>query len=109
FHQDSSSSGKGETFEDTIEMLDAYLVPERDGIIVRHNEAGGVAIAAQLADSHVTNAGDGTNEHPTQALLDTLTVRRRVPDLATAQIVFYGDLAHARTVNSTAPLLALTG
>jgi aspartate carbamoyltransferase catalytic subunit len=109
FDQAASSSGKGETFEDTIEMIDAYLVP-RDAIIVRHNKAGSLAIAAEIADVPVINAGDGTGEHPTQAVLDTKTIRKRfASNLPEANIVFFGDLAHARTVNSTAPLLAKLG
>jgi aspartate carbamoyltransferase catalytic subunit len=109
FHQESSSKQKGETFEDTVEMLDAYMVPGRDTLIVRHNVEGSVRRAAEIADVQVINAGDGTGEHPTQALLDTKTIRDTVNRLDESMIVFHGDLAHARTVNSTAPLLAIMG
>ena len=109
FDQSSSSSGKGETFADTIEMIDSYLIPERDAIIVRHNKVGNVALAAEIADAPVLNAGDGAGEHPTQAVLDTQTIRKRFPNLEDVHIAFFGDLAYARTVNSSAPLLAKMG
>lgn len=109
FDYDGSSKNKGETFERTTEMLDSYLIPGRDGLIIRHNQAGAVAEAAKLADVHVINAGDGANEHPTQANLDGKTVVNHVPDLSEAYIAYFGDLARARTVNSTAILLAKLG
>jgi aspartate carbamoyltransferase len=110
FDQSASSSGKGETFEDTIEMIDAYLIPERDAIIVRHNVAGSLAVAAEIADAPVINAGDGKAKHPTQALLDTKTIRHRFQGrLPEINVGFFGDLANGRTVNSCAPLLANMG
>jgi aspartate carbamoyltransferase catalytic subunit len=61
FDESTSSQAKGETFEDTIRMLDSYLVPKRDGFIIRHKDPGGVALAADIARSPVTNAGEN---HP---------------------------------------------
>lgn len=110
FHQETSSSKtKGETFEDTIEMMDAYLVPGRDGLIIRHKERGSLAVAAELADTDVINAGDGTGEHPTQAVLDTKTIRERFERLDETHMAFFGDIARGRTIHSTAPLLAAMG
>ncbi len=109
FHLESSSKEKGETFEDTITMLDSYLVAERDGFIIRNKEEGKLAAAAGIADAIVINAGDGSGEHPTQALLDTKTIRERFPSLEEIHVVFFGDIKGGRTVHSTAPLLAKMG
>ncbi|HET8709132.1 MAG TPA: hypothetical protein VFL85_02520 [Candidatus Saccharimonadales bacterium] len=109
-----SSSGKGESYESTVEMVDAWMVPGRDALITRHNKAGTVARAAALIDAYVINAGDGTGEHPTQAVLDTKTVRSYserglVPPMDEVNFMFFGDLAHSRAANSTAPLLVDMG
>lgn len=109
FDQSSCSEIKGETFEDTISTLDAYLNPERDSLIIRNKHVGQVALAADIARAPVINAGDGIGGHPTQGVLDGRTAVEHVPNIADASIAFYGDLAHARTVNSTAPVLGKLG
>ena len=100
-----SSVAKGESLPDTIRTLECYA----DVIVLRHPETGSAAIAAQAAHKPVINAGDGTGEHPTQALLDTFTI---FEELGSGQIdgmtvTMLGDLKYGRTVHSLARLLSL--
>jgi aspartate carbamoyltransferase catalytic subunit len=92
-----SSIMKGETFEDTMRMVDGY---EPDVIAVRSKEQGSAKVAADVCDSPVINAGDGSNEHPTQAMLDLYTIRRVIGRIDGVRIGLMGDLAHSRTTNS---------
>lgn len=102
--QHTSSYVKGETFEDTIKVLEAYC----DVIIARHPEKGFVQKAAEVARFvPIINAGDGIGEHPTQALQDLYTIKGRFEEFENLHVVFYGELAHYRTVNSLAMLLSL--
>ncbi|MEM0361803.1 MAG: aspartate carbamoyltransferase [Sulfolobales archaeon] len=100
--EEATSVAKGEKFVDTIKMLDSYS----DIIVVRHRYEGSAKLAAEVAEHPVINAGDGRNEHPTQAMLDIYTILRLKGNIANLVIGVMGDLKYARVVNSF--LLALT-
>ena len=93
-----SSAIKGETIEDTVRVVAGYA----DAIVIRHKETGIVDKAAAASPVPIINAGDGTGEHPTQALLDVYTIWREMGTLEGLNIVMGGDLAHGRTVRSLA-------
>lgn len=95
--EEATSIAKGESFQDTIRMIDGY---EPDLIVVRHKVAGSAAEAARIARAPVINAGDGTNEHPTQALTDLYTLWREYKRLDGLTIAVVGDLKHGRTPSS---------
>ncbi len=100
----SSSMAKGESFEDTIRTYEAYC----DLIVIRHPEEGSVQKAAEVAKYiPIINAGDGIGEHPTQALFDLYTIQNNFKSMDNLHIVFFGELAHYRPVNSLAILLSL--
>jgi len=101
--REHSSSAKGETIEDTAKILDGYDV---DLIVMRHYEAGAVARAAAVCKTPVINAGDGTGEHPTQALLDAYAIKQAHGRLTKLNVVIGGDLSHGRTVRSLSWLLS---
>ena len=96
-----SSASKGETLEDSIRVINQYA----DVIVLRHNETGAAGRAGAVSDIPVINAGDGTGQHPTQALLDLYTIKREVGRMNNIHIVFAGDLKNGRTVRSLAYLL----
>jgi aspartate carbamoyltransferase len=96
-----SSVTKGESLVDTVRTLECYA----DVIVLRHPETGSAAIAAKAARKPVINAGDGTGEHPTQALLDTFTIREELGRLDKLNVTMLGDLKYGRTVHSLARLL----
>jgi aspartate carbamoyltransferase catalytic subunit len=98
-----SSAAKGETIEDTTRVVAGYA----DAIVMRHKENGAAERAAAVSLVPIINAGDGTGEHPTQALLDLYTIRREVGRLEGLQFVAIGDLKHGRTIRSLVQLLAL--
>ncbi|HEV7467199.1 MAG TPA: aspartate carbamoyltransferase [Candidatus Dormibacteraeota bacterium] len=98
-----SSAIKGETLEDTVRMVEAYA----DVIVLRHDEAGAAARAAAVASVPIVNAGDGPGEHPTQALLDLVTIHRELGRVDGLHVVLCGDLRHGRTARSLALLLTL--
>ncbi len=98
-----SSVAKGESLPDTVRTLGCYA----DVIVIRHPEVGSAALAAQHAQKPVINAGDGVGEHPTQALLDTITIREELGRLDDLSVTMLGDLKYGRTVHSLARLLAL--
>ncbi len=99
-----SSASKGETLEDTIQVLNQYGV---DAIVLRHNETGAAERAAAVSEQAVIiNAGDGMGEHPTQAALDLYTILQTKGRLDNLRIVIGGDLLHGRTARSLAKLLA---
>jgi aspartate carbamoyltransferase catalytic subunit len=102
-HAAQSSVKKGETLIDTAVTLNAMRA---DVIVIRHMSSGAVDLIAQKVDCPVLNAGDGWHEHPTQALLDALTIRRRRGSIAGQQVVICGDLLHSRVARSN--MLALT-
>ncbi|MCW1930599.1 MAG: aspartate carbamoyltransferase [Candidatus Kerfeldbacteria bacterium] len=101
---ESTSITKGETFEDTIRMVDGYV----DFLVVRHPEAGAAQRAASVAEHAVINAGDGAHEHPTQSLLDLFTIAQSQGSLEKPlKIAFVGDLKYGRVPHSDAKALAL--
>src|SRR4030095_9508601 len=97
-----SSVTKGESLTDTVRTLECYA----DVIVLRHPETGSAAIAAKAARKPVINAGDGTGEHPTQALLDTFTIMEELGRLDNLNVTMLGDLKYGRTVHSLARLLS---
>ncbi|OQO94891.1 aspartate carbamoyltransferase catalytic subunit [Saccharomonospora piscinae] len=104
-----SSVGKGESLRDTALTLAAAGA---DCVVARHPASGAPhRLANWLSDAgtSVVNAGDGTHEHPTQALLDAATLRERLGDLAGRRIVIVGDVLHSRVARSNVHLLALLG
>lgn len=102
----SSAVKKGETLIDTAMTLNAM---RPDLLVVRHHSAGAVELLAQKVDCSVINAGDGSHEHPTQALLDALTIRRNKGRIARLTIVICGDIAHSRVARSNIILLNTLG
>ncbi len=92
----STSVAKGESFKDTILTCERYS----DAIVVRHPKEGTARLAAETASIPVINAGDGTNQHPTQTLLDLYTIRRFHGKVDNVRIAFVGDLKYSRTVHS---------
>jgi aspartate carbamoyltransferase catalytic subunit len=103
----SSSTSKGETLRDTVMTLDAM---HADVIVLRHAASGAPHYVAAHARAAIVNAGDGMHEHPTQALLDAFTIRkRRGQDLSGAVVAICGDIAHSRVARSNALLLTLLG
>ena len=101
-----SSVKKGETLEDTARTLNA-MGP--DFVVLRHRQEGAVATVAELTDCPVVNAGDGTNEHPTQALLDALTLQQHFGSLDGVTVAIVGDIRHSRVAHSNAKLLPRLG
>src|SRR3954464_12935647 len=102
----SSSIRKGETLIDTAVTLNAM---HPDLIVMRHHASGAVALLAQKVDCSVINAGDGQHEHPTQALLDALTIRRRKGSIEGLTIAVCGDILHSRVARSNIILLNALG
>jgi aspartate carbamoyltransferase catalytic subunit len=102
----SSSVKKGETLIDTAQTLNAM---RPDILVVRHHAAGAVALLARQVGCSVVNAGDGAHEHPTQALLDALTIRRNKGDIAELVVAICGDILHSRVARSNILLLSALG
>jgi aspartate carbamoyltransferase catalytic subunit len=102
----TSSIKKGETLLDTAMTLNA-MGP--DVLIVRHPESGAVSLLSQKVDGAVVNAGDGRHEHPTQALLDALTIRRRRGKIQGLIVAICGDVLHSRVARSNIHLLTKLG
>ncbi|MFN2148812.1 MAG: aspartate carbamoyltransferase [Anaerolineales bacterium] len=98
-----SSVAKGESLPDTIRTLECYA----DVIVLRHPEVGSAKLAAQYARKPIINGGDGTGEHPTQALLDLFTIMEELGQVDGLTITMLGDLKYGRTVHSLARLLSL--
>tara|TARA_R110000751_G_scaffold18294_3_gene55803 strand:- start:3361 stop:4308 length:948 start_codon:yes stop_codon:yes gene_type:complete len=101
-----SSVKKGETLIDTAMTLNAM---KPDVLVIRHSASGGAKLLSRKVDCAVINAGDGTHEHPTQALLDTLTIRRHKGRIEGLKVVICGDIAHSRVARSTTMALHLLG
>lgn len=106
-HIGTSSVNKGESLVDTIQTLVAGVRP--DAIVIRHNEYGAPKFIANLVDCPVINAGDSWHEHPTQALLDALTLRRHFGKIEGLRVVICGDIAHSRVASSNMMLLRKMG
>jgi aspartate carbamoyltransferase catalytic subunit len=103
---EASSATKGESLVDTLRTL------ERTGVttvVLRHAMSGAPYLAARSTGLRIVNAGDGTHAHPTQALLDVLTLREALGDLAGRKIVIVGDVAHSRVARSNLHALRLLG
>ncbi len=98
-----SSVTKGETLHDTILVISQYA----DVIVLRHFEEGSAQLAANVSRVPVINAGDGTGEHPTQALLDLYTIQKELGTIDNKKIVLVGDLLYGRTIHSLLNLLAI--
>jgi len=92
-----SSVSKGETLVDTARNLEAMRI---DMVVVRHGASGAAKFLAERIESNVINAGDGTHEHPTQGLLDLLTLRQRLGALAGRRVCIVGDVLHSRVARS---------
>jgi aspartate carbamoyltransferase catalytic subunit len=101
-----SSVSKGESLRDTALTVEAMGV---DALVVRHHASGAVNRLAGWVDCHVVNAGDGTHEHPTQALLDAYTLRERIGDFVDRHVVIVGDITHSRVARSNVLLLNTLG
>jgi aspartate carbamoyltransferase catalytic subunit len=108
-----SSVSKGESLRDTVLTVAAMGV---DALVIRHHASGAPWQASRWIDAHVLNAGDGTHEHPTQALLDAFTIRRHlrraVPDLVSFEgktVAIVGDITHSRVARSNVLLLTTLG
>jgi aspartate carbamoyltransferase catalytic subunit len=97
FSKDSSSVRKGETLKDTVRNIEAMRV---DLVVIRHSAAGAPHFLARCIDAAVINAGDGAHEHPTQALLDMMTLREKHGSLEGLRVVIVGDIAHSRVARS---------
>ncbi len=103
---DASSVKKGETLIDTAMTLNAMHV---DALVVRHSESGAVKLLSDKVNCSVINAGDGNHEHPTQALLDALAIRRRLGRLEGLVVAICGDILHSRVARSNIHLLNAMG
>ncbi len=108
FDIQSSSTKKGESLKDTVLTLQAM---QCDIFVVRHNENGTPQLIADLLkeNGHVINAGDGTHEHPTQALLDMLTIKQNKKDFKHLSIAIVGDILHSRVAHSDIQALKILG
>ena len=102
----TSSTAKGETLIDTAATLNAM---KPDVLVVRHSASGAAALLSQKVGCAVVNAGDGRHEHPTQALLDLLSLRRAFGDVGGLSVAICGDIAHSRVARSNVALLSMMG
>lgn len=103
----SSSVKKGESLKDTAATLSAIGA---DAIIIRHSSSGAAKLLADWLDGpSIINAGDGSHQHPTQALLDALTMRQRLGDIEGRKVIIVGDCLHSRVVRSNVDLLSKMG
>ncbi len=92
----ASSLAKGESFSDTIKVVERYA----DAIVIRHPLQGAAAFAADLSSVPIINAGDGANQHPTQAMLDLYTILKKKGKIDGLKILLVGDLKYGRTIHS---------
>lgn len=99
FSTSNSSVSKGESLRDTIQNIEAMKI---DMVVVRHGAAGVPYFLTQCTDAVIVNAGDGLHEHPTQALLDMMTIRRKMGRLKDLKIAIIGDIFHSRVARSNA-------
>ncbi len=97
FSAEASSFKKGETLKDTALNLQAL---NADFIIIRHSASGAPHFLSRVLDAHVINAGDGAHEHPTQALLDTFTIREKKGEIAGLNVTILGDILYSRVARS---------
>jgi len=97
FSQQTSSVVKGESLKDTIQTIEA-MAP--DALVIRHGSSGAPHYVTTFCKSHVVNAGDGSHEHPTQALLDAFTIRQKHKSFRDLRVVIVGDILHSRVARS---------
>jgi aspartate carbamoyltransferase catalytic subunit len=97
FSVSGSSVSKGETLKDTVKNIEAMKI---DMVVVRHSAAGTPLYLTKICDANIVNAGDGTHEHPTQALLDMYSIRQKVGHLDGLKVCIVGDIAHSRVALS---------
>lgn len=97
FSASTSSVKKGETLRDTARNIEAMKI---DMVVMRHASAGAPYFLTQCVEASIINAGDGQHEHPTQALLDLMTLRDKFKDLSGLKVVIVGDIAHSRVARS---------
>jgi len=106
FSASQSSVKKGETLIDTVNNILAMKV---DMVVMRHPNVGSAKFLSQHVDARIINAGDGTHEHPTQAILDTYSMREKLGDLKGKKVVIIGDVLHSRVALSNIYALHLLG
>jgi len=106
FNQQTSSVVKGESLKDTVLNLEAM---NPDALVIRHSCSGAPYFVSTFCRSHVINAGDGSHEHPTQALLDAFTIRQIKKDFKNLRVVIVGDILHSRVARSNVFLLNKLG
>lgn len=106
FSASTSSTQKGESLADTGETLGAM---DCDLVVVRSRQEGAPRLLARHIDAHIVNGGDGKHQHPTQALLDAFTIRRRMGGFEGLKVGVVGDVAHSRVAGSLVPLLVTLG
>lgn len=106
FSAKGSSVSKGESLKDSALTLQAMGA---DGVVIRHSASGAAHRLTTWVDGAVVNGGDGTHEHPTQALLDAFTIRERMGDLAGLRVTIVGDVLHSRVARSNVLLLHTLG
>lgn len=97
FTKATSSVSKGESLRDTVQNIEAMKI---DMVVVRHGSSGVPYYLTKCMDANIINAGDGTHEHPTQALLDMFTIRRKYGHLNGLRVVLVGDVIHSRVIRS---------
>ena len=106
FSASGSSVSKGETLKDTARNIEAMKI---DMVVIRHASAGAPSFLTRCVDAVVINAGDGAHEHPTQALLDALTISDRFTSFKGLNISIIGDIMHSRVARSNMPALTTLG
>ena len=106
FSASSSSVSKGETLIDTVNNILAMKV---DMVVMRHSSPGAAHFLSQNVSASIVNAGDGAHEHPTQALLDSFTIREKLGDVGGKKIVIVGDILHSRVALSNIYALQMQG
>ena len=97
FSKSTSSVRKGESLRDTVQNIEAMKI---DMVVVRHSSPGAPYYLTQCMDANIINAGDGSHEHPTQALLDMYTIRKKYGRIDGLRVVLVGDVKHSRVVRS---------
>ncbi|HPI33225.1 MAG TPA: aspartate carbamoyltransferase, partial [candidate division Zixibacteria bacterium] len=97
FTKAGTSVSKGESLRDTVQNIEAMKI---DMVVVRHSSAGAPYFLTQCVDANIINAGDGSHEHPTQALLDMYTIRKKYGRLDGLRVVLVGDVRHSRVIRS---------
>jgi aspartate carbamoyltransferase catalytic subunit len=97
FSASSSSLKKGESFKDTVQNIEAMKI---DAVVMRHPSAGSAKHLTEFIDAKVVNAGDGTHEHPTQAILDMMSIQEKFGKIKDLNIAIVGDISHSRVARS---------